>query len=820
MQLNPARFTEQAQQALTRSQEIVRQYHHSEWDVEHLLLALIEGDGVPLQILSSLSIEADNISQEIQAALRQSPTTSYPSTQLYITQSLNEALSKADQEARRLNDDFIGGEHLLLAITKTINSPAASTLEASGLDSEAAYRALVDIRGSHRILDQGAERRYKSLDRYTIDLTELAKQDKLDPVIGRDQELKRIMQIVARRTKNNPVIIGEAGVGKTALAEGLAQLIASANVPDVLQGKRVLSLDLASMVAGSKLRGEFEERLTALLSELKDASGKVILFIDEIHTLVGAGAAEGAIDASNIMKPALSRGELQCIGATTSKEYQQYIERDSALERRFQPVWVEEPAPDIVLEMLKVLRPRYETHHNVTITDAALDSAVQLSNRYIADRSSPDKAIDLIDEASSKKRLEKQQGPEEFASLDDRIHKSNPPGEKASLNNDFELAAVHRAEMLQLQGKLSTPEHSMNLRKVSDMTVEADDIAEVIAKWTGIPTQELMEEETSRLMKIEEHLRQRLIGQEEAINAVAASIRRARSGLSDPNKPLGTFMFLGPTGVGKTQTAREVARFLFHDTEHMVRIDMSEFSEKHSIARLIGAPPGYIGYEEAGQLTETIRRRPFQVLLLDEIEKAHPDVFNLLLQMMDDGRLTDGHGRTVDFRNTIIIMTSNLGTEGYNRATIGFHHPPEHRNASTELTSSQNQALKQTFRPEFLNRIDDIIIFQPLDKTHINTIVRLVIAEVQERLSQKKIVLDIREPAIEWIADRGFDPANGARPLRRAIRKYLETPLADKLLSGEIQNGTTVEVDCVNKCLTLISQEPASSKYDKIAATV
>ena len=681
---------------------------------------------------------------------------------------------------------------------------AAQILKEHGIDQEKVYQALVEIRGNHRVDDPRAESRYRSLDKYSIDLTQLARQGKLDPVVGRDEEIRQVMQTLTRRKKNNPVIIGEAGVGKTAIIEGLAARIVAGDVADSLKGRRVLALDMGALVAGSKFRGEFEERLKSVVDEVKQAHREVILFLDEIHTMVGAGASEGGIDASNLLKPALARGELQCIGATTLDEFRKYIEKDTALERRFQPVILEEPSVEETVEILRILRPRYEAHHKVDIDDSALIAAARLSNRYIAGRQLPDKAVDLIDEAASSLRIDAESLPADVKNIEERIEQLLDQEDAAAQRTDYERAAEFRFERLRLAEEYEVEREHLQRDRRTDMVVSELDIAELVSKWTGIPTGRLLEGEGERLVHIEENLHQRLIGQEEAVVSVAEAIRRSRSGLSDPRRPIGSFIFLGPTGVGKTELAKSLAQFMFADESNMVRIDMSEYMEKHSVSRLIGAPPGYVGYEEGGQLTEAVRRRPYRVVLFDEIEKAHPDVFNILLQVLEDGRLTDGHGRTVDFRNTVIIMTSNLGTAGMQRKSFGFRTSDQAgEDEDQKLRESVNAALKEAFRPEFLNRIDETIIFHPLTQEQIIRIVGLMIKDVQGRLEERGITFELTADANLWLGREGYDPVYGARPLRRAVTRFLENPMSKGILSGEFLSGDHVLVDAAVEGLTL-----------------
>jgi len=794
--LKPDNFTEQAQEVLANSQELVRQYHHSQWDVEHILLALLQLErGLPVEIMGSLGVNVDAMKSHVEQALDNSPKLDHETTQVYAAPRAVRAVEDAKAEAERLNDEFIGTEHLLIGIVLTRDGDTADILKEYGIDQEKVYQALQEIRGSARVTDQRAESKYQALAKYSVDLTALARDGKLDPVVGRDSEIRRLMQTLSRRTKNNPVVIGEAGVGKTAIAEGLAQHIVADDVPDMLKGRRVLALDMGALVAGSKFRGEFEERLKAVMDEVKQAKGEVVLFIDEIHNVVGAGAAEGAIDASNLMKPALARGELQCIGATTPDEYRRYIEKDSALERRFQPIWLEEPTVNDTIEMLRGLRPKYEAHHKIQIDDSALVAAVKLSDRYITERHLPDKAVDLIDEAASKLRIDAQSMPKELQEQERQLTRLQHEEEAASQRSNYEQAAILKSQRIAVEEEYNRAREAWMAEKKIDTVVDAEVIAELIGNWTGIPVHQLLEEEAEHLLHMENQLHKRVIGQEHAIGVVADAIRRARAGMKDPKRPVGSFIFLGPTGVGKTELARSLAHFLFDDESNMVRIDMSEYMEKHSVSRLIGAPPGYVGYEEGGQLTEAVRRRPFRVVLLDEIEKAHPDVFNVLLQIMEDGRLTDGRGRTVDFRNTVIIMTSNLGTTELGRETIGFRRGVDTQSDRDKLRDSVEEALKQAFRPEFLNRIDEIVIFDPLTQEQIQTIVGLMMDEVDKRLEEQGVTAKLTAEARAWLAKEGFDPTFGARPLRRAIQRYVENPLSKEILTGNFQEGDHVVVD-------------------------
>ena len=812
MVLRPEQFTEQAQEVLRNSQELVQRLQHSQWDVEHILLALLELDnGLPTEILEELGISVDAVKARLRQFLDAAPRVVQGAAQIYTTPRVQRLLENARQESERLRDEFIGVEHLFIATILEPQGDSARLMKEFEIDQERVYQPLMKIRGGHRVDDPRAESRYRSLEKYSIDLTRLAREGKLDPVIGRDQEIRQVMQTLTRRKKNNPVIIGGAGVGKTAIAEGLASRIVAGDVPDSLKGRRVLALDMGALVAGSKFRGEFEERLKAVVDEVKQAQREVVLFLDEIHTMVGAGAAEGGIDASNLLKPALARGELQCIGATTSDEYRRYIEKDSALERRFQPVYLEEPTVEQTVEILRALRPRYEAHHKVKIDDSALLAAARLSDRYITDRLLPDKAVDFIDEASSKLRIDAETLPGNLQELENRIRQLADQEEAEAQCSEYERAAQVRTERLRLEDEYNAEKQRVQGEDKADMVVDEMDIAELVSRWTGIPTGRLLEQEAQRLVNMEESLHQRIIGQEEAVVAVAEAIRRSRSGISDPRRPIGSFIFLGPTGVGKTELSKALAAFLFDDESNMVRVDMSEYMEKHTVSRLIGAPPGYIGYEEAGQLTEAVRRRPYRVILFDEIEKAHPDVFNILLQILEDGRLTDGHGRTVDFRNTVVIMTSNLGTADIQRQPFGFRTDGRESGIDEErLRSSVNDAVKRTFRPEFLNRIDEIIVFHPLTQEQIIEVVSLMVRDVAQRLEDRGITFELTPDASDWLAQEGFDPVFGARPLRRAIQRFLENPLSKGILAGEFQEGDHVLVDSGDSGLVLTKAAPAA----------
>ena len=803
MVMKPDDFTEQAQEIIGRSQEIVRRYRHSQWDVEHILMSLLEQEeGVPVEILQRLDVPVPEMRDRLNTLLEQGTKVANESSQIFVAPRAASALDRAKEEAGRLNDDFIGTEHLLVAIVQEDKGDSAKLMAEFKVDLERVYQALQGIRGGHRVTDQRAESRYQSLERYSVDLTQLAQDGKLDPVIGRDTEISRAMQTLIRRTKNNPVLIGGAGVGKTAIAEGLAQRIVGGDVPEELKGRRVLALQMGSMVAGSKFRGEFEERLKAVLDEIKEAQGEIILFIDELHTVVGAGAAEGAIDASNMMKPALARGDLQALGATTEAEYRNHIEKDAALERRFQPILVEEPDVETAIEMLRCLRPKYEGHHKVSVTDAALEASVRLSQRYITDRLLPDKAVDLIDEAASKVRIDAQRMPNGLKGKEMQIQQLENEEESAAQRGDYQRAAELRSDRVGLQEQYESEKAEALKDVTTDMVVTAEGIASLITSWTGIPVDRLLENEADKLLHMDDRIHERVIGQESGIAAVSDAVRRARAGLSDPTRPIGSFIFLGPTGVGKTELARALSQYLFDDEQNMVRVDMSEYMEKHTVSRLIGAPPGYVGFDEGGQLTEAVRRRPFRVVLFDEVEKAHPDVFGILLQILEDGRLTDGHGRTVDFRNTLVIMTSNLGTGEEGREPVGFLREAAAEDDSARRRASIEDALKKTFRPEFLNRVDEIIIFDALTQEQIQQIVDLRVADVQARLASHKVTISLTEPAKEWLAREGFDPVYGARPLRRTVQRHVEDPMSKRILAGEFAEGDDVTVDAGEDGLT------------------
>jgi ATP-dependent Clp protease ATP-binding subunit ClpC len=778
------RFTERAQEAAQRAAEVIQRYGHNQIDTEHILLALIEQpQGVIPQILEILKVDSTALTERLDYVLRTSPKANIfggGAGQIFITPRVKRIIDLANEEANRLKDEYISTEHIFLAILNERSTPAARLLEGAGVTRERVNETVQQIRGGQRVTDPQAETRYRTLEKYSRDLTTMAREGKLDPVIGRDGEILRI---------------GEAGVGKTAIVEGLAQKIAANDVPEILSGKRVVALDLGAMIAGSRFRGEFEERLKATIEEIQRSEGEIILFIDELHTVVGAGAAQGAMDASNMLKPALARGELQCVGASTLDEYHKHIEKDAALERRFAPVYVEEPNIENTIQMLRGLRDRYEAHHKVRFSDDALVAAARLSSRYVTDRHLPDKAIDLMDEAAAKLRVALYSLPPELKSMKSEIDRLAAEEEQAGLGREYERAAEKKAERLRLDTAFNEKRDKWEQEHKLDEVVDVNDIASVVAQWTGIPVSQMMETESEKLLNMEERLHEHIIGQAEAIHAISDAIRRARSGMKDPRRPIGSFIFIGPSGVGKTELAKALAEFMFDDVDALVRIDMSEYREQHSVSRLFGAPPGYVGYEEGGQLTEAVRRRPYRIVLFDEIEKAHPEVWNALLQILDDGRLTDGQGRVVDFRNTVLIMTSNLGTEFVRKSgSLGFlsqSSSEEEREAQDKIS----KALKSTFRPEFLNRIDEIITFSPLSVEDMAKIVELQMKEVEERMTDHGLTVELTPAAREWLAHTGYDPNFGARPLKRALQKYVESPLSVCLLSGEFHRNSHILVD-------------------------
>ncbi len=792
-------YTDRARSAIYDSQEVLRRYKHTQMDAEHLLLSLLEQeDGLAGQIVERIGADRTSIIRRLEESLARTPkvfsTDQGTEQQIYMTPRFKRILELADGEASRLRDKLVGVEHLLLGIIKEADAPAARIMSAARITEEQIYRALQQIRGDKRVTDPEPEAKYQLLAKYSRDLTALAREGKIDPVIGRDEEITRVVQVLSRRTKNNPVLIGDPGVGKTAIVEGLARKIVANDVPESLRDRTLLSLDLGALVAGAKFRGEFEERLKGVMDEVKKAAGQIVLFIDELHTVVGAGAAEGAMDASNMMKPALARGELQCIGATTLDEYRKNIEKDAALERRFQPVFVGEPTVDDTVAILKGLRDRYEAHHRVKITDEALVAAVKLSSRYITERFLPDKAIDLIDEASSKVRIQMSSMPAELKEMEARLGELVIEGKAAADEREYERAAKLRDEEQALRAAFTEAREKWVTETGRDSVVDENDIAGIVAKMTGIPASRMLSGEAQKLLELESHLHQRIIGQDVAVTAIAEAVRRSRAGLADPNRPTGSFLFLGPTGVGKTELAKALAEFLFDDETAMVRIDMSEYMEKHAVARLIGAPPGYVGYEEGGQLTEAVRRRPYRVILMDEIEKAHPDVWNVLLQVLDDGRLTDGQGRVVNFKNTVIIMTSNIGSHLI-EAIPANATPDEAERQYERMSASVYTELRGQLRPELLNRIDEVVVFHALNREQIGEIVELVLRKTEKALAEREMKLQVTPAAKAALVEQGYDPLFGARPLRRTVQRLVDNPIASAILRGEFQGGDTIVVD-------------------------
>ncbi len=806
--MNGYNFTDRVRKVLQMAREEAARLHHEYVGTEHILLGLIrEGEGVAAAVLTNLSVDLDEIQQKIEETVKKGKAPAPEGPDLPYTSRAKKVLELAMSEARELNHSYVGTEHLLLGLLREEKGIAAQVLGDAGISLEQARAETLRLLGSE--MPAGAkgpqsaagsgrpEKKSKTpaLDHFCRDLTVLAGEGQLDPTIGRQQEIERVIEVLSRRKKNNPVLIGEAGVGKTAIVEGLAQLIAAGNCPESLKQHRVLALDMAAVIAGTKYRGQFEERLKAVMNEIAQ-NKNVVLFIDELHTLVGAGAAEGAIDASNMLKPALARGELQCVGASTLNEYRKYIEKDGALERRFQTVIVDPPTVDETIDILKGLRQRYEEHHKVVIPDEALDNAARLSDRYITDRFLPDKAIDVIDEAAARARLAAQVPPPEVAELKERLEHLNRDKEEAVRDQNFERAAALRDQERDLQADIRRRQEEWEReREAHRPNIGEEEISFIVSRWTGIPVTRLQEAETHRLLRMEEELHRSVVGQNPAIEAISRAIRRSRAGLKDPRRPIGTFVFCGPTGVGKTELARALARFLFADDQALIRVDMSEYMEKFSVSRLIGAPPGYVGYEDSGALTKAVRRKPYSVVLLDEIEKAHPDVFNILLQVLDEGHLTDNYGRKIDFKNTVVIMTSNLGARDISKTTtLGFAQP-DAKSSFERIEQKVREEVDKAFNPEFLNRLDEVIVFHPLDRTHIAQIVDILFRQVQERVAPEGYTLRLTEPATGFLVDHGYDEAFGARPLKRAIQRYVEDPLSDKILQGEFTPGDEIEID-------------------------
>ena len=799
------RFTQRAQESIARSQEILLRYEHSQMDLEHVLLALLEQpEGAVSDIFELLGADLEMMKRRVDHILRAQPKVRGGArqvgmaAQIFVTPAVQRLAGIVSQEADKLNDKYISTEHILLGIVgmvEQIRSPLSRLLSEVKITKKDVENAIEEIRGGANVTDPYAEDHYKSLDKYGRDLTQLAREERLDPVIGRQKEILRLMRVLARRTKNNPVLIGESGVGKTAIVEGLANRIIQENVPEHLFKKRIVELDLGAMVAGTRFRGEFEERLKAVMEEILNAEGEIILFIDELHNLVGAGSAQGALDAAQMVKPMLARGELQVVGATTLDEYREHVEKDRALERRFSPIFVDEPSIEDTIKMIKGLRERYEQHHSVKILDEAIESAARLSDRYVSDRYLPDKAIDLIDEAAAKLRVDIFNMPPELRKRKKDLEGFTVEEEEAWQARDYERAARIRSQRIQVEENLRVAIEGWRAEQGLDEIVNRENIAEIIESWTGIPVQRMLQTEAQKLLKMEEHLHKRIIGQEKAVIAVADAVRRGRSGLKDSKRPIGSFIFLGPTGVGKTELARALAEFLFDDEDAMLRVDMSEFRASHTVSRLIGSPPGYVGYGEGGQLTEAIRRRPYQVVLFDEVEKAHGEIFNVLLQVLDDGRLTDGQGRTVDFRNTVIIMTSNLGTKYMSQGggPLGFS-VGERANRNVVNNQAVQDDLKRAFRPEFLNRIDEVIVFETLSREQIRQIVDLQVKRLFANLTDKGLSIELDEPSRDWLAEKGYEPDFGARPLKRVIMRAIESPLSMRLLAGEFVEGDIILV--------------------------